>query len=420
MDLRVVGWVVLAALGAPSITLAQEAPESPREDAVLARWMAHSREVASLRTQVRGARFDVVTATMFPNPQVALTFMGTPLGTPPDGRLNFGGQVTFALPVFGQLGARRAAAVAALSQSELSVATALWTRAADIQDAMVQRAYAHARVVGAEQNLAEIARIEDVIQRRVAAGANSQYDALRVAVTTATLRAALADALVERDRAEARLVAMVADPEVTAIPITREGLAAFRGPESLDALVAMALQRRPDVELARRGVAVSLATASRFRREAVPVPSVWVGAYGTQDQDSLSVQAGLSFTLPVFDRNQGLVGRAETEAEGQRLLASSIETRIRTEVRGAWNARADARTALETFQRLGITANAELLRRAEVTYQSGGTTTAGFTIVDLLDAYRTMWDARIQELALQRTFAEAEADLERAAALVVP
>jgi hypothetical protein len=31
-----------------------------------------------------------------------------------------------------------------------------------------------------------------------------------------------------------------------------------------------------------------------------------------------------------------------------------------------------------------------------------------------------MWDARSQELELERTFAEAEADLERAAALVVP
>lgn len=420
---RTVSWLVAVALSlAARGSFAQTATESPAitEEAVLQRWMARSREVASLRTAVRGARFDAVTAALWPNPELQVNFLGTPAGTPPDGVVNFGAQITQPLPVFGQVGGRRAAAAAALSQTEVSVATQLWTMASEIRARMVARAFAEARVGVAERNLAEVTHLQDIIQRRVSAGANSQYDALRVQVGASTLQAALNDARVERDRAEAQLAALLADPEVTAVPITREGLSAFRGPEDERALLELALRRRPDLELARRGVAVAQATETRWSRENRWTPSVWVGAYGTHDADSVSVTAGLSFPLPVFDRNQGLIGRARSDGEGQRLLSEALEVRIAREVAGAWAARAHAREALARFRAQGLAATGELLRRAEVTYQAGGSGSGSFTIQDLFDAYRTMWDAREQELGLERSFAEAEADLERAAALVMP
>lgn len=418
---RVVFGFVLASLFA-SAASAQTAGEvaTTTEDEVLRRWVERSREVASLRTQVRGARFDVVTATLWPNPTVQLNFMGTPAGTPPDGRVNVGVQWTQPLPVFGQVAGRREAAVAALSQAEVSVGVALWNIASELQSLMVARAFADARARLIERNLSELGRLEEIIRRRVAAGANSEYDALRAQATRATLRAALSNAVVERERAEARLTAVLADDDVTTVPITREGLAAFRGPEDLPALLALALRRRPDLELARRGVTASLAMASRWRRENRWTPSVWLGAYGTVEADSVSVNAGLSFPLPLFDRNQGLEGRARSDAEGQRLLSRALEVRVAREVSGAWTARDHARAALSHFRGAGLVVGESLVQRAEVTYQTGGPGSGAFTIQDLFDAYRTLWDARAQELDLQRSFAEAEADLERAVALVVP
>lgn len=163
---------------------------------VLRRWVSRSREVESLRAQVRGARFDGVTAALWPNPSLQLTFLGTPAGTPPDGRTNYGLQVTQSLTGIGQIRARREAAVAALSQSEVSVAVALWTIASDLQTLMVARAFADARVTAVERNLAEVARLEEIIAGRVSAGANPPHDALRVRVGASTLLAALNDARV--------------------------------------------------------------------------------------------------------------------------------------------------------------------------------------------------------------------------------
>lgn len=423
------GTFLLLALS-PSNALAQSATPTPgaeaaapriiTEEEIFRRWASRSQEVASLRAQVRGARFDVVTAALWPNPSVQLNFMGTPAGTPPDGVTNYGVQVTQPLTVFGQIRARRDAAVAALSQTEVGVAVALWNIASELQSLMVARAYAQSRVEVATRNLSDVERLEEILQRRAAVGAGSQYDALRGIVGVSTLRAALDDALVERGRAEARLTALIADPEVTSAPITRSGLAAFRGPEDLPSLVALALRRRPDLELARRGVVASQALARRWSSESRWSPSAWVGAYGTHDADSVSVTAGLSFPVPLFDRNQGLIGRASNDAEGQRALASALEIRIVREVEGAWNARADARRALERFRTQALSASEEMLRRAEVTYQSGTAANATFTIQDLFDAYRTIWETRAVELSLQESFAGAEADLERAAALVVP
>lgn len=389
------------------------------EATVLRDWLARSREVASLRAQVRGARFDVVTATLWPNPGVQVNFMGTPWGTPPDGALNLGVQVSQALPVFGQVDGRRGAALAALSLAEVNVAASLWSMASDLDAAMVERAFSDAQVELVAQSLAEVSRLADVVQRRVAAGAASSFDALRAQVTASTLRAALDDATLERDRDEARLAAMIADPAVTRVPITRAGLTASRGPDDLAGLAALALRRRPDLEAARRGELAALATSRRWGRENRVTPSVWIGAYGTQNADSVSVLGGVSFNLPVFDRNQGNIGRAESDAEGQRALAEALEARVAREVAGAWQVRNDAREALARFRAQGLAPAAELVARAEVTYRSGGVGSS-FTIQDLFDAYRTLWDARAQELALARTLAETESDLARATATVTP
>jgi cobalt-zinc-cadmium efflux system outer membrane protein len=385
----------------------------PGEDEIFAEWMRSSREVASLRTQVGAARFDIITASLWSNPELALVTSLTPAGEPPDGFFNWGAQLSIQLPNFGQIPARVAAARAAMRVAEVTVLGTLWERSAEIRAAMVERAFADARVALTERNLSELSRITGVVRLRVTSGANPQYDLLRVATTEATFRAALDNAIVERDRAEARLVALVASPGITAIPITRAGLVAFRGPENESSLLDMAMQRRPDLELARRGALAANALATQYRRDVIPAPSVFVGTYVTHTPNSLTLQGGVSIPLPTLNRNQGLIGRAMTEAEGQRWLASAVEARIRAEVMGAWRARAAARRSLDAFRSNGLAATAELLRRAEVSYQGGQ-----FNIMDLLDAYRATWEAREQELDLERTLADAEADLERAAALV--
>jgi cobalt-zinc-cadmium efflux system outer membrane protein len=395
---------------------------TPTEDGILALWLARSREVTSFRAQLGAARFDIVTATAWPNPQLQIAATkvvsqpAVPVGQDPATPVwGFSPQVAFPLPVLGQMSARKEAAMAAFSVAEVDVLVTLWERAADLKDAMLSLVFAQERMAALDRNLQELAGIADVVNARAAAGANPRYDVLRVGTTESTFRAALSSARIDRDQAEAKLLSLLAIPGLAKIEVTREALAPFHGPGSEAEMIAAGLARRPDLELARRQVAASLANAHHFERENVPVPNVYVGTTHTLDFPSFGLQAGVSFNLPVFDRNKGPIGRARAEATGNAALGEALETRIRAEITGAWRARVAAAEALEQFRRVGLATTGELLERAIVSYKAGS-----FAVLDLLDAYRAVWDARAQELDLARAFAEAEAEVERAAALITP
>jgi cobalt-zinc-cadmium efflux system outer membrane protein len=383
------------------------------EDRLFEQWLSKGRELSALRSKIGSARFDVVTATAWPNPSLTVSGDYAVSGAPVNGNSGFGPQLSVALPIFGQIAARRIEASANLRVAELEVLDEIWERSADVEDAMLDRAFSDAEVHEIERNLAELARIARVVAVRASAGANSVYDTLRVSTTEATFRAGLATAMTERERAEAKLLSLVVVPDLDAAPVTREGMLGFLGPESEVALLAIARKRRPDLELARRGVAAAQASAARYRREVAPIPTVSVGPSFTQAPSSVYLQGSISLPLPLFDRNQGLIGHAAVQADGQRALADAIEQRIGLEVHGAWQARERARAALAAFEESGLKATDGLLARAEVSYQAGT-----FAILDLLDAYRAVWDARAQALELEKAFAKAEAELEHAAVLL--
>jgi outer membrane protein TolC len=245
------------------------------------------------------------------------------------------------------------------------------------------------------------------------AGANSSYDVLRVQTSEASIRASLDNAKITRDRSEATLISLIGDASLTAAPLTIKGLAGFTAPEDEGQLVQIALARRPDLELAHRSTIANETAASSYRRNAVPIPSVFVAATGGVGPENVYLTAGVSIDLPFFMRNQGAIGRAENDAESQRVLAKSLETRIKFEVTGAWRARQNAKQSLDDFRAKGLAAASELMTRAEVTYQAGN-----FKIAELFDAYQTAWDARAQELDLERQMADSEAQVERACVLL--
>jgi len=383
------------------------------EDRVFEQWLLRGQELVSLRSKIGAAQFDVATSALWPNPSLLVSGGYLVSGTNLNGASGIGPQLTVPVPVFGQVGMRKDEAVANLRVVEVEVLSEVWERAGDVEDAVLERAFSQAEVESIERNLSELARIARIVSTRANAGANSVYDTLRVGSTEATFRAGLATAQTERDRAETRLVSSIAVPGLGQAPVTREGLLGFRGPESEAALQVIARQRRPDLELARRGVLAARASAARYRREVAPIPSFSVGPYFTHAPSSVSLQASINVALPAFDRNQGLIGRALVQADGARALAAALEQRIQVEVHGAWQARERAREALVAFQEGGLKTSGELLARAEVSYQAGT-----FAILDLLDAYRAVWDARAQALQLERAFAEAEAELEHAAVLL--
>lgn len=390
------------------------AQDSMRDDELYQRWLQSSPEVASWRLQVGSARFDAVTAGLLPNPNLQFSITQLAAGVNTSSKTQYQAQLLVPLPIFGQVGKRVDAAEALVSVAEVNVQLMVWQRAGDIQMAMLDRAFAAARVEMLEKNMTELARIDQVVRTRTSAGANSEYEVLRVQTSSSAMRASLDNAKVARERAEFTILSLVGDPTLGGAPVRRESLASFSAPEDEAKLVAIALERRPDLELARRSAYANDVAASAWRRNAVPVPALFVGgAVGAGPEHSVYFTGGLSIDLPTFTRNQGAIGRAENDAESQRVLAKTLEARIRADVAGAWRGRQSAKQALEEYRAKGVPAAAELIKRAEITYQAGT-----FKITELFDAYQTVWEARAQELELERQMADAEAAVERACVLM--
>ena len=399
--------------GAPPVSADEATVPTFTEEQLFDRWLKNSAEVAAWKSQITSAKWDVITARTLPNPELQLTVNQLLDGVPPDSKTGYQAQLVWPLPIFGQVGARAAAAEARVSVAETQAIATLWQRAADIQSAMVDTAFADARVTMLERNLAELDRLQGIITKRAAVGSNSTYDVLRVTTSATTVRAALTTALTDRAESESRLLALMAEPTLGRVHITRAGLAAFRGPLDEKALVKAALERRPDLELARRSSLALAKEVESQRKGAIPTPSLIAGGYVVAGPYGLQVTGGISVPLPFFDRNRGQIGRAIADAQTNDLLAKALEARIKNEVEGSWRAREAARSALEQYRTASLPAAAELLSRAEVTYQAGT-----FSIAELFDAYRTTWDARLQELQLEEQMAEAEITLERAAVLI--
>lgn len=390
-----------------------KASEPLTAERLLSRWRTRSKEVEGWRTAVGAARFDEISAGLLPNPEVGVDFVKLIGGQPPDGKFGVEGTLAVPLPIFGQVGAKKSLAKRNLEVAEMQVLVQLWDRAGALAATMVERAYLHEQLRAAERSLEELERIERVVQKRAAAGANGPYDLLRVQIARGQRTALRDNVQAARDQSEAKLLATLADPALGGAAITREGLRAFAGPDDEAALIRLALDRRPDLQLARRSVEASRAGADFAKKDARPVPRLSASPYWVGGPYGFQLTFGLTVPVPLFDRNQGQIGRANQETRGGELTVEVLTERVRAEVRGAYRARKAAAAALERYRRETIARTGELLHRAEVTYEAGA-----FSIAELFDAYEMLWSARDEEIALERQWAGAEVALEQAAVLI--
>lgn len=391
-----------------------EAPsKGPTEEELLGRWLSSSREIEAWRASVGAVRFDEVTARLLPNPEIGVDVVKLLDGRAPDGKFGIDAAIMVPLPVFGQIGARKTVAKRNLDAAEVQLLVQMWDRAGALAALMVERAFENERLSFAERSLTELERMERVVQKRTAAGANGPYDLLRVQIARGQRTARRDSARIARDQAEAKLLATLADPQLGSAKVTREGLRAFAGPEDEAALIRLALGRRPDLMYLRRSADASRASADAAKKEARPIPRFNASPYYVGGPYGFQLTLGLTVPVPLFDRNQGLIGRANEEARGNDLTAEVLTERIRAEVRGAFRARQAAATALASYRKDTMSTAEQLLSRAEVTYEAGA-----FTIAELFDAYETLWNARDEDLDLERQWQTAEVALEQAAVLL--
>ena len=172
--------------------------------------------------------------------------------------------------------------------------------------------------------------------------------------------------------------------------------------------VAEFVSANPDVarwatEMEEREAALKLEKA-----EAIPDPFVSGGYRHISEKDDNAFVVGLSIPLPVFDRNQGGILEARRRISKGEEEKRNAEAAVNASLAAAYK---DLSSAYEEARTIGE----EILPGARDAYDSvfEGYREGKFSLIDVLDAQRTVFDTELQYIQALRAYHHSLADVER-------
>jgi cobalt-zinc-cadmium efflux system outer membrane protein len=381
----------------PSL-LTQGSAERPwtLEEAVTAALSQHPL-VEAAQARVDAARGERAGAAALPNPITTLMVenAGYP-GQPGSSDLTQETSLYLAYPLewLFQRGPRVRRAEQDVSTAQALLLLARRMVAAETVQSFFSVALAEALQDEAAENRDRLEQLVAYNRVRVEAGMAAEGELLRLEVELDSSRNDVVIAGVELMRQRARLVpytgAYRGDARIasirTAVPVSDE--VAIDVLPALDAALAMARARRPEVAVSRARAGAANASIAFERSLAVRQTGATFGNKRAGGQNSMI--AGLSFTIPLFNVNGGAVSRATSErlaaehelAWAERLVAADLQ---------AAHASATQLTAQLNELRQKFLARASDVHKLTLgAYQEGGA-----TLLQVLDATRMLADARL-------------------------
>lgn len=377
-------------------------------ETAIQRVLASSPDLAAAAEAVRAKEGDARQASLWPNPELigeAENFGGT--GDQEDFETaEYTVSLAQPIDVSGKI---RWRATAADYERRMSG----WDYETTRLDLITSTRKAFADLVAAQRKVDltnELARLADslasAVDARVQAGKVSPVEGTRIAVVKSAARAEALRAEQELSTARAVLSALWGD---ASLPVgwAEEDSPAEAGlppPEMLETLLAGAPEAaRWSDEVALRGAEFDLARATTFSDVTASF-----GARRFAENDDYAFVAGLSVPLPVFDRNQGAIAAAtsrRTETERRR---AAFLARQRADFRAAYDAVRRAQISVRSLDGRIIPAAQSVFSATTVGYQAGK-----FSLIDLLDAQRTLFEAQVQGVEAKSELTKALSDLER-------
>jgi len=348
--------------------------------------------------ELRIARADLIQAGLLPNPEVVYFF---PVSDKP-----FKYLVDMPIEAFWL----RPIRVAAAGREADRVCERLTQSALDlIRD--VRQTYADVLLAQGRREVAEEAvrirsRIAELAQARLEAGDSSGQEAATARIDALQAQQDLTRIRYDVDLAEERLrnlLALGSDRTPLSLSAVSPPL---RADLDADELTAEATETRPDALAAEQAVA---AACERLRLSRVG----WVRLLGMLDATSgrdKGHEFGPAFrvTLPIFNRNQGGIARAEAELTKARRQCETIHNQMVLDVHQAHDRYLQAQAELEILDKQVRPEVESAIQRMDQAYREGHV-----PYVVVLETTRQLLDSRVRQHQLHAEVRRAWADLER-------
>ena len=293
----------------------------------------------------------------------------------------------------------------------------VWSRSARVEAARLRREAAEARLAAvlgdldletthawaeaiaadrraalADTAAAQFREAARVIEERLAAGDVSGFEARRLKLEAARYAALSARAHGEQRQARLRLAAHPGLSPDAGLPVLAAVLPSTPLPGlAPDSAAALAVAYAPELRAALLEARASEAAARETRDRRIPEPVLSAGYKNERPAGAggaAGFVAGLSFSLPFWNRSGGAVAAADAEARRAAAFAAGIRIVIERDARTALDAalRADAQHAALAAQ-LGAESAAALLA-ARTAYAEGE-----ISLLEFLDTVRAYHEA---------------------------
>ena len=364
-------------------------------------------ELAAERKNIDIASAAMWEAKLYPNPTLLAQIEELPTkrgGSPGDAKRVAG--VGIPIVVSGRIGS---AASLAEKGRDIAALQYVWRRReilGGVQKAFVGllAARQNAALARETRNLAQA--FHDVTDERFKAQAIPEMELLKAAVNLAKSEIDLK--LVEKDLAVSlkTLHASMGNFDFPKEKFAGELGARFTSP-SLEALRGHLTAGHPILEAASRRKEAAQLELDLVRSERIPDPSLELLA-GLDGEGGTIVEAGISIPLPIFNRNPGKIAAAEARIRKAELETEAVRNDLLLRLTEAY------RTFAVSQERVTVYRD-EILPKADraLSQTNEGYRQGKFSFLDVLDAQRTLAEARIAFAASLADLNLAVAELEK-------
>ncbi|MCZ7583332.1 MAG: TolC family protein [Deltaproteobacteria bacterium] len=369
--------------------------------------LVHNPELKAFAWDVRAAEARALQAGVSPNPEfeAEVEEFG---GAGERGGFD-GAAATFSLSQALELGKRSKRVAVA----DLEGKSAGWDYETKRIEAFSSVVKAFIDVLTAQENLALAGesvqlseRLLETVQKLHEIGKAPALEIAKAKVSIASSRIEHGNAARNLVAAKQRLAAIWGGGADSVDELSGDFLAVASAPPLAD--LETRLSQNPDLaryedELRLRRAVVNLEKANR-----VPDLTVRGGVQRFGDADDTTFVVGVGIPLPIFDRNQGSVAAARFEERKALENGRAASLRLRTELTDAYQRLSAAHAEINSLNKEVIPQAQSAFQNAEEFYRMGR-----FSFLEVLDAQRTLYDARARLVEVLSEYHQSVAEIER-------
>jgi outer membrane protein, heavy metal efflux system len=249
-------------------------------------------------------------------------------------------------------------------------------------------------------------RATDVAAKRVASGKVPPLEETKARVAEANVNLNLTLAQSELRTARQRLASTWGNssPRFERVDGRLDSLPPLPSADSLNARLA----ESPRLKLAKIEVQRRKSLADIERAKRTPDLTVSLGAMRSEELGRNQILLGVAIPIPIFDSNRGNQLEALKRTDKARDELAATQIRLTSEVQQAYERLGAARNEVETLQR-------NVLPGAKSAYDiaTKGFELGKFNFLDVLDAQRTLFEAKAQHLRALADAHRAAAEMDR-------